>query len=118
MCTNEQKTEIFEMLKNNLFDLSIHMYGCRVIQKIIEVCPLNDIKKYLIHLRQYISDCIEDQNGNHVIQKIIEKLPKGDHTEIIKVVQGRIFYFSCHQYGCRVIQRVFEYCSEDEKLKN
>jgi len=90
------------------------MYGCRVIQKAIEVIEIEEIRMVLREIKNDIKRSIEDQNGNHVIQKLIEKLPKGEHGEILKVIYGNVYDLSMHQYGCRVIQRVFEHCRDEE----
>jgi len=52
-----------------------------------------------------------------VVQKLIEKLPKGEHSDILKVIYWNTYDLSTHQYGCRVIQRVFEFCRDEEKEK-
>jgi mRNA-binding protein PUF3 len=67
------------------------MYGCRVIQKAIEVIELDEIRAVLKEIKKDIRKCIEDQNGNHVVQKLIEKLPKGEHNEILKVIYGNVW---------------------------
>jgi transcriptional regulator CtsR len=114
---NEKRKIIFSHLEGHIHELTLHMYGCRVIQKLIEYADDEDVKKNLNELRNNIYQCIQDQNGNHVIQKLIEKLPKGDsgHSLIVKIITGRICELSTHQYGCRVIQRIFEFCSDEEK---
>ena len=69
------------------------MYGCRVIQKAIEVIEVDEIRAVLKEIKKDIRKCIEDQNGNHVVQKLIEKLPKGEHNEILKVIYGSVIIF-------------------------
>ena len=49
------------------------MYGCRVVQKVIDIVPDEKISEIADELSVNYSKCIEDQNGNHVIQKLIEK---------------------------------------------
>lgn len=56
--------------------------------------------------------CIKNQNGNHVIQKIIEKVPIEHIQFLIDTFQGKIYVLATHPYGCRVVQRMLEYCSQ------
>ena len=73
--------------------------------------------------------CVHDSNGNHVIQKCIEivsRVAKEAATPelseylssriqfIIEAFQGRIKELSSHPYGCRVVQRILEHCSNPQ----
>ena len=91
------------------------MYGCRVIQKAIDLSPIEETISILNEIKDDLNECIEDQNGNHVIQKIIEKIPSKERKIILNVILGKVCYFSKHQYGCRVIQRMYDYSSSEEK---
>jgi pumilio RNA-binding family len=61
-----------ELLVENMVELALQMYGCRVIQKGIEVLPPEIVSRMTAQLRGHVVDCVQDQNGNHVIQKCIE----------------------------------------------
>ena len=74
-------------------ELTLDTYGCRVVQKAIDVLGIDDIKKILKEIKKDIKKCIEDQNGNHAIQKLVEKLPKGEHVDILKHVYNRVNYY-------------------------
>lgn len=43
------------------------MYGCRVIQKLLEVCSYNEKLEILDELKEDVLQLVQDQNGNHVI---------------------------------------------------
>lgn len=58
--------------------------------------------------------CVKDQNGNHVIQKAIERVSPENIRFIIDAFYGQVYVLATHPYGCRVIQRIFEHCSEKE----
>lgn len=58
--------------------------------------------------------CVKDQNGNHVIQKAIERVSPDNIRFIIDAFYGQVYVLATHPYGCRVIQRIFEHCSEKE----
>ena len=61
--------------------------------------------------------CIKDQNGNHVIQKAIERVPAQHIQFIIDAFHGQVYNLATHPYGCRVIQRMFEHCTEDQTVR-
>ncbi|KAG6468001.1 hypothetical protein ZIOFF_072567 [Zingiber officinale] len=59
--------------------------------------------------------CVRDQNGNHVIQKCVECIPAEKIGFIISAFHGQVATLSTHPYGCRVIQRVLEHCSDESQ---
>ncbi|MFS7966379.1 putative armadillo-like helical, nucleic acid binding NABP, pumilio domain-containing protein [Helianthus anomalus] len=62
-----QIRELAEQLTRHVLTLSLQMYGCRVIQKAIEVVDLYQQTKMVTELDGYVMRCVRDQNGNHVI---------------------------------------------------
>jgi mRNA-binding protein PUF3 len=66
-------------------------------------------------LQHDILKCVKDQNGNHVIQKAIERVPTQHIQFIIAAFKGQVHTLATHPYGCRVIQRMLEYCSEKDQ---
>jgi pumilio RNA-binding family len=79
---------------------------------------------------QLLLRCVHDSNGNHVIQKCIEIVSKAardaptpDVSEylagriqfIINAFQGKVKELSSHPYGCRVVQRILEHCTNAQK---
>ncbi|XP_027915576.1 pumilio homolog 6, chloroplastic-like isoform X1 [Vigna unguiculata] len=109
----EQRKELANCLLGQILPLSLQMYGCRVIQKALEVINLEQ-KVQLVHeLDGNVMRCVRDQNGNHVIQKCIESIPTKSIDFIISAFRGQVAILSMHPYGCRVIQRVLEHCSDE-----
>jgi len=110
----------------------MQMYGCRVVQKALEyvstqrlIALVSEFESPPVLLR-----CVHDSNGNHVIQKCIEIVSRvakeaatpelseylsGRIQFIIEAFQGRIKELSSHPYGCRVVQRILEHCSNPQK---
>jgi precorrin-6x reductase len=68
--------------------------------------------KLVKELSGNVMKCVKDQNGNHVIQKCIEKVPSHLIQFIIDSFMGQVYALATHPYGCRVIQRILEHCSE------
>ena len=90
-----------ESLKGKIYDLSLHMYGCRVIQQLISVIDEKYLSDIILELKDHFAKLIEDQNGNHVIQKLIGRLKPGENNDdIYDVVYNNIIDLSKHQYGC------------------
>ncbi|KAE9615040.1 hypothetical protein Lal_00048352 [Lupinus albus] len=110
--TEAQIRELADQLTGHVLTLSLQMYGCRVIQKAIEVVTLDQQTKMVAELDGHIMHCVRDQNGNHVIQKCIECVPEDAIHFIFSTFFDQVVTLSTHPYGCRVIQRVLEYCHD------
>ena len=112
----EIRNKIFEKFKPEN-ELSLHMYGCRVMQQLISVIDEKYLPQITLELKDHFEKCIEDQNGNHVIQKLIERLKPGENKGIYDVVYKNLVELSRHQYGCRVIQTLLKKCNQEQISK-
>lgn len=131
--TSKMKDDLRDTLEGEMLQLSLQMYGCRVVQKALETLDDSDVPKLLTEFHNNVLSCIHDQNGNHVIQKCVEVMCKkvkkatdrGDANQarffdeqidfIIDDVFQNVPSLSCHPYGCRVLQRILEHCQEPRK---
>ncbi|ELP95233.1 pumilio domain containing protein C4G8.03C, putative [Entamoeba invadens IP1] len=104
----ESRHAVPAQMKNNVLRLTLHMYGCRVVQKAVEYAAMKDRKLLFEELRGHLVQCIEDQNGNHVIQKCVEKGDRSMVMDVVKALNGIVLECCRHPYGCRVVQRVIE----------
>ncbi|VDK52678.1 unnamed protein product [Anisakis simplex] len=118
--TPEQKNQLTNAIKGNVMNLALQMYGCRVIQKALESIEPDQQMEILKEMEGQVLKCVKDQNGNHVVQKVIERVDPARLQFIIDafVQPGdnlTVCNLSTHPYGCRVIQRVLEHCTEEQK---
>lgn len=119
--TPEQKNQLTNAIKGNVMNLALQMYGCRVIQKALESIEPDQQMEILKEMEGQVLKCVKDQNGNHVVQKVIERVQPPSRLQFIidAFVQPgdntTVCNLSTHPYGCRVIQRVLEHCTEEQK---
>uniref|UniRef100_A0A914XCA8 PUM-HD domain-containing protein n=1 Tax=Plectus sambesii TaxID=2011161 RepID=A0A914XCA8_9BILA len=117
--TQEQKMELASKIKGHVLALALQMYGCRVIQKALESIDPDQQMEILKEMEGHVLKCVKDQNGNHVVQKVIERVEPARLQFIIDAFVGHdpspVYHLSTHPYGCRVIQRVLEHCTEEQK---
>merc|ERR1712137_1116088 len=117
--SREQIRQLSVVLEGNVLALSLQMYGCRVIQKLLQaldVLEYNQIEKLVHEIEGNVLKCVKDQNGNHVIQKCIEKVPSAIIQFIVDSFAGQVYTLAIHPYGCRVIQRILEHCEEKQTI--
>ncbi|KAG7270493.1 hypothetical protein CRUP_032789 [Coryphaenoides rupestris] len=96
----DQKLALATRIRGHVLPLALQMYGCRVIQKALESISSEQQSDIVRELDGHVLKCVKDQNGNHVVQKCIEC----------------VFVLSTHPYGCRVIQRILEHCTQEQTL--
>nr|XP_025876174.1 pumilio homolog 1-like [Oryza sativa Japonica Group] len=105
--------ELIGKLIGHVVALSLHMYGCRAF----EVSDMDQRIEMANEVGRKLMQCVYDQNGNHVVQKCLQCVP----PQYIKLIHaslcGKAVMLSTHPYGCRVIQRVLEWCDDLEILK-
>ena len=105
--------------------ICLNSYGCRVIQKALRCLEPEGVYKLVdsFHIVRYV----HDPNGNHVVQRCIQVLStfsrrkNGDPIAmeklqfVIDAIIEEILPFSCHRYGCRVVQRSIEHSAKAQK---
>jgi len=98
--------------------------SCRLIQKLLSVLSAASRDRLAGALVQHWVELYESRNGNHVLQKVIEVTPSTD-SEILPLLIEKILAkkgptketegpiaVARHQYGCRVLERLIEHCTE------
>ena len=117
---------IFCDIKDKLFEICIHQYGTRVIQKTlekldngnyykIETNELNDVIKELIENHLYELCC--DKNGNHVYQKLLRVFPKERNQFLYDELMKISFSVSIIQQGATLLQTAFDNSNKEQEEK-
>lgn len=111
--TQVQKTALANTMENHILQLSLQMYGCRVVQKAIEYILPEQQASFVKELEAHVLKIVMDANGNHVIQKLIERVSP-ERLGFVHAFRGTVYELSTHPFGCRVLQRCFEYLTDDQ----
>lgn len=105
-CSTENLNLMLEILKSNLFQISINQHGTRALQKIIENLTSDYQLDLLVGgLKPFIIELIKDLNGNHVIQKILNKFKPIQCQFIYDSILGDLITVATHKHGCCVLQK-------------
>ena len=129
--TPDQCETLASLIMGQSVTLAMQMYGCRVIQKALEYVGTPRLIALVAEFDgQQVLRCVYDQNGNHVIQKCIEVVSRTARSAsseelseylssriqfIITAFRGQVKELSKHPYGCRVVQRILEHCTNAQK---
>ncbi len=118
-------TNFFSQIKHDLIVISLHIYGTRVFQKIleklegkyleIETEELDNIFKMLIE--NHILDLCSDINGNHVFQKIVKIYPLEKNNFIFDKISENVTPISKLKQGVSIFENCFSISTKNQKDK-
>lgn len=112
---SEQQTLLLKFFLQDIQRIVDHPNGCRVLQKFIEKTSVPNIDKIFIALLPNFIQLCSSQNGNHIAQRFILYLP--DRIPIIiDTIKGHVVNLVIDNWGCRVIQQLFDSKIDIEKL--
>lgn len=109
--TKKQREEIIEIIMENFQPLCFDIYGCRVIQFVMDSLTDSDQKRVLLKLKNNVVQFARDQFGHHILIKCFSPhlfLSKKDLTFIVYEFSYNIGSECGHQYSCRVFQEILE----------
>ncbi|XP_064652668.1 pumilio homolog 1-like isoform X16 [Lineus longissimus] len=102
-------------VRENVFTLSTHPYGCRVIQRILEHCTPDQTIPILDELHENTERLVQDQYGNYVIQHVLEHGRPDDKSRIVAILRGKVLHLSQHKFASNVVEKCVSHSSRAEK---
>jgi len=82
-----------------VFNLSTHPYGCRIIQRILEHCLPDQTLGLLEEMHEHTERLLHDQYGNYVVQHVLEHGRAEDRSRIVAQVRGKVLPLSQHKFA-------------------
>nr|XP_055110255.1 pumilio homolog 2 isoform X5 [Symphalangus syndactylus] len=115
-CVQPQSLQfIIDAFKGQVFVLSTHPYGCRVIQRILEHCTAEQTLPILEELHQHTEQLVQDQYGNYVIQHVLEHGRPEDKSKIVSEIRGKVLALSQHKFASNVVEKCVTHASRAER---
>ncbi|KAH0794674.1 Pumilio-family RNA binding repeat containing protein [Histomonas meleagridis] len=109
--------EIIECIEPRLLDLILDNCGCRVVQKLFERCPIEQLEPIV----QTVLTCpvmlAMNQYGNYVVQNILESGKREYVSALIKAFKGHFYEFSMHKFASNVIEKCIRGATKDEQYQ-
>jgi len=94
-------------------ELAFMKTGTRVVQKALEVAPPKVRQSLVGVLQPHVVKLYECPNGNHVLTRMIEVLPATSLGFVIQhILERGPTAVARHRFGCRVLERLIEHCSD------
>ncbi|CAE7220926.1 APUM5 [Symbiodinium sp. KB8] len=92
--------------------MASHIYGCRIIQRLLENCPLDRLDGILDPIVSAVGKLSKDKHANYVIQCILEKGRFEDKRSIVKAISKNVLDFSKNKVSSNVVEKCLEVTSD------
>lgn len=91
---------------DNVVTISTHKHGCCVLQKLLNVCTLEQIYTISLKIIQYLSGLINDQFGNYIIQFLLDirELNYCLLSKMFHRLYNDLIQLSCLKFSSNVIE--------------
>jgi len=96
-------------LQGSVLRMSLEPFGCRIIQKALDVANAAEKEALVTELRDHVRLAICSPHGNFVIQKVIEVLPIKSAGFVSEELATFASEVARHRFGCRVLSRLVEH---------
>ena len=102
---------LVELIENITPSLALNRYGCRVIQKLVQVAPSYRVERLLsTHFIGQEFQLITDQNANRIVQRLIADFEPDVYLPFLRslINAAGLKPVLENKYGCRVMQSALE----------
>lgn len=107
---------ILESMYGHVTELSVHPYGCRVIQRILEHChDPSTMEIFLAEIMDEVYRLAKDQHGNYVVQHILAHGSPRLRSAVIRRFVRRIITMSQQKFASNVIEKCLVHGSYEER---
>ncbi|KAF0898097.1 hypothetical protein E2562_001758 [Oryza meyeriana var. granulata] len=101
---------VISAFRGQVGSLSMHPYGCRVIQRVLEHCGGDSQGQCIIdEILQSACVLAQDQYGNYVTQHVLERGKGHERAQIISKLAGQVVTMSQNKFASNVIEKCFQH---------
>merc|ERR1712217_449299 len=99
-----------------------HMYGCRVLQRLLERCSPEQLSSLLGRILNAAEKLATDRHGNYVVQCVLEHGRTEDKKKVIDMISRSFVHYAKNKVSSNVVEKCFaastvgedaEYLQED-----
>jgi pumilio RNA-binding family len=101
--------------RGNVYDLSTHPYGCRVLQRCFEHLSEETTRPLMDELHKYMINLMQDQFGNYVVQFVLEQGKPQDRNQVITKLRGQMLNMARHKFASNVCEKALVTAGVEER---
>jgi hypothetical protein len=98
--------------------MSSHLYGCRVVQRMLEHCDAAHVAPTLAELTRDVHRLVQDQYGNYVVQHVIQHGRRAyaeQRAVFLQAVRGQLLAYSTHKFASNVVEKCLQFGTAQER---
>jgi hypothetical protein len=108
---------IMHTFQKYIADLAKHVYGCRVVQRLLRHCDQKQTISILMQIFTETEELSKNEFGNYVIQYIVSHGDSRDRKSIVDRIRSKILSLSKNKFGSNVIEKCFQFADEFDRMK-
>jgi len=116
---SDQMQFIIDDIITHVKKLSMHRYGCRVVQRAIEHCVDHQKNAVLESVISHYPTLLTDQYGNYVVQQVLACGNEAHQGAIVKTLteEGVLLSLSMHKFASNVVEKVLVHGESQHRVK-
>ncbi|CAK94819.1 unnamed protein product (macronuclear) [Paramecium tetraurelia] len=99
---------IIPMIEDSLQFMSKQTYGCRVIQKVLEIYPIEHTQKMMDILMTLACQLCYQEFGNYIIQYILKSGPPKEKQIICQIIKDNFEQLSINKFGSNSVEKYID----------
>jgi len=93
-----------------------HIFGCRVVERLLEHCQPEQVGSLVEDLLEYGSELCSDQYGNFVVQHVLEYGCDDHKHRMSQIVAEQIVSIPGDYHGCSVVSAALKHSLPDDQV--
>jgi len=98
-----------EAMHGHMHSIAVHLYGCRVAQRLFERVPVQLLENLYNELFPNFTELAQDQFGNYVLQHVAEFGSPPHRARATDLVCQNLAAMSCHKFASNVVEKVLTF---------
>jgi hypothetical protein len=104
--------------RGRIWALSRDPAGCREVQRMLDTDSEAERVALAKELRGHVHEAMRCPHANYVLQKVLSTLRPEQLCFIVEELESKgpaaVAQVARHKYGCRIVQRLLEHCSQPQ----
>ncbi|CAK78999.1 unnamed protein product (macronuclear) [Paramecium tetraurelia] len=109
---------IIPLIEESIATLSKSTYGCRLIQKVLELYPLEITQRILDLLISFSYQLCNQEFGNYIIQFLLKCGPQKEKSQICQTIKENFEQLSCNKFGSNTVEKYLDLLGPSQIIKN
>eukprot|EP00446_Apocalathium_sp_SHHI-4_P030696 CAMPEP_0177224176 /NCGR_PEP_ID=MMETSP0367-20130122/38883_1 /TAXON_ID=447022 ORGANISM="Scrippsiella hangoei-like, Strain SHHI-4" /NCGR_SAMPLE_ID=MMETSP0367 /ASSEMBLY_ACC=CAM_ASM_000362 /LENGTH=485 /DNA_ID=CAMNT_0018674205 /DNA_START=36 /DNA_END=1493 /DNA_ORIENTATION=+ len=92
-----------EILADSAEQAAKHKFGCRIVQRLVEHCPLRQVKLLVDDIVSDFSAAARHEYGNYVVQHLLEHAAPRQRSALVAAIVSELRALSADNFGAAVV---------------